>query len=61
MTTTAERLSCLEGAYEHVATKADIAALKADLVRWMFGLMLGGVIATAAIISTVVSVLASLD
>ena len=72
MTTTEERLSRLEGAYEHVATKADIADLRAelkgdiailktDLIRWMVGLMLGGAIATAAIISTAVGVLAGLD
>lgn len=79
MTTTEERLSRLEGAYEHVATKADIAdlraelksdmaslrgdmaGLKTDLIRWMVGLMLGGAIATAAIISAVVSVMAGLD
>lgn len=72
MTTTEERLSRLEGAYEHLATRADIAdlraelqgdmaTLKTDLIRWMVGLMLGGTIATAAIISAVDSVLAGLD
>jgi hypothetical protein len=58
MTTTEDRLSRLEVAYEHVATKADIADLRADLIRWMVGLMLGGAIATAAIISSAVGVLA---
>lgn len=39
-----KRLSRLEGGYEHLATKADVANLKADirdlenrLIRWMIG------------------------
>ena len=39
-----ERLSRLGGGYEHLATKADVANLKADirdlenrLIRWMIG------------------------
>ena len=51
MVTLEERLSRLEGGYEHVATKADLADLKADLksdiahmesrlLRWMIGMML---------------------
>ena len=43
-----ERLSRLEGAYEHLATKADIAELKAAmaqmevrLVRWGVGAIVG--------------------
>ncbi len=39
-----ERLSHLGGGYEHLATKADVANLKADfrdlenrLIRWMIG------------------------
>ena len=31
MTTIEERVSRLEGGYEHLATKADLAALKGDL------------------------------
>ena len=31
MTTIEDRVSRLEGAYEHLATKADIAELKADI------------------------------
>ena len=60
-----DRISRLEGAYEHLATKADLAELKAEfksdigelkaefkddigdlhasLVKWMVGVMLGGV------------------
>ncbi len=44
MASTEERLSHLEGGYEHLATKADVANLKADirdlenrLIRWMIG------------------------
>ncbi|MDE2902570.1 MAG: hypothetical protein OXP73_06030 [Chloroflexota bacterium] len=48
MTTEAERLSRLEGAYEHLATKADIADLRGELkveltrvetrlTRWVIG------------------------
>ena len=39
-----ERLSHLEGGYEHLATKADVANLKSEirelenrLIRWMIG------------------------
>ena len=46
-----QRVSRVEGGYEHVATKADLADLKADLktdtaqmesrlLRWMIGMML---------------------
>ena len=37
-TTTEERLSRLEAAYEHLATKADIAELKAELKTDIGGL-----------------------
>ena len=47
MTTLEERVSRLEGGYEHLATKADVADLKSDiahmegrLLRWMIGMML---------------------
>ena len=50
MTTTEERLSRLEGAYDHLATKADVAVLKsdianlkADLLKWMVGMMISSV------------------
>ncbi len=33
MTTLDQRVSRLEGAYEHLATKADIAELKGDIAR----------------------------
>ena len=50
MTTAEERLSRLEGAYDHLATKADVAVLKsdianlkADLLKWMVGMMISSV------------------
>lgn len=64
MTSSEERLSRLEGAYEHLATKADLQALEARMVKqigdsetrmvkWMVGLMIGSVAAATAIASTV--------
>ena len=50
MATVEQRVSRLEGAYEHLATKADIHQLENRLVRWMVGVMLGGM-ATAATIT----------
>lgn len=50
MATAEERLSRLEGGYEHLATKADVADLKGNiyqmetrLLRWMVGMMLSSV------------------
>lgn len=43
MTTVEELLSRLEGGYEHLATKADLANLKADLLKWMVGMMISSV------------------
>ena len=47
-----DRVSKLEGAYEHLATKADLAELKADMIKWMVGLMLAsaGLAATIALV-----------
>ena len=55
-----DRVSRLEGAYDHLATKADLAELKgelkadmaelkADMIKWMVGLML----ASAGLASTI--------
>ena len=49
MATLEERVSRLEGGYEHLATKADLHALETRLTRWMIGLMLGSVSAAVAI------------
>ncbi len=52
-----ERVSRLEGGYEHLATKADIAEVKADIVKskvdtikWVAGIGIG----VAALNSTIV-------
>ena len=65
MMTLEERMSRMEGGFEHVATKADLAELKVEianlrtqqaefearLMRWLFG-MVGTV--TAAVIANIV-------
>lgn len=43
MATIEDRVSRLEGAYDHLATKADVAELKADLIKWMVGLMVASI------------------
>ncbi len=67
MATVEERLSRLEGAYEHLATKSDIGVLmanianletklatnKADLIKWMVGTLLVGIVATATIVRAI--------
>ncbi len=57
MVSVEERVSRLEGAYDHLATKADLAELKADLNRTLIqmtiglaGLQLIGLGAVAAIL-----------
>ena len=64
MTSTEERVSRIEGAYEHLATKADVIAVKADvqelkseiramearLLLRLGGLLIASVGATAAIL-----------
>lgn len=56
-----ERVSRIEGGFEHLATKADVAELRGDLhaletrlMRWMVGAVLGSVSAAAAITGVVV-------
>ena len=51
-----ESVSRLEGGFEHLATKADVAELRGDLhalesrlLRWMVGAILGSVAAAAAV------------
>jgi hypothetical protein len=60
-----QRVSRLEGAYEHLATKADlkeeIGNLKADLIKWIVGVQMGSLVALAAIVSAVVAVIKLLD
>ena len=40
MATVEERLSCLEGGYEHLATKADLYQLENRMTRWLVGLVI---------------------
>ena len=57
MTTTEERVTALETRYEHLATKADLHALETRLVKWMIGMMFGGMVTAAAIASAVATFL----
>ena len=46
MTTTAsleQRVGRLEGAYEHLATKADLHQMESRLLRWVVGTLLASV------------------
>ena len=45
--TDSDRISRLEGSYKHVATKANIVNLKADIERakWQIILAVGGIVA----------------
>ena len=59
-----ERLSRLEGAYEHLATKADLAELRSDIaglradlfdkmnvhMRWMIGIQIASLVGIVAIL-----------
>ena len=67
MATVEERVSSLEGSYEHLATKsdfgilkvdiadlrADMASLKAELIKWMVGTLVVGIVATATIVRAI--------
>ena len=55
-TTTGSKDRALETRYEHLATKADLHALETRLVKWMVGMMFGGM-AAAAIASAVATLL----
>ena len=55
-----ERFSRLEGSYEHLAAKSDIAnlradmaSLKAELIKWMVGTLVVGIVATATIVRAI--------
>ncbi len=61
--TDSERIAVLEGAYNHLATKADLSDLRADFadlraelrtIKWIVGL---GIPATAAIVGLIVQLL----
>ena len=53
--TDGERLARSEGAYEHLATKADIERLQVDLIKWFSGIGLGIATIASAITSIIVS------
>ena len=64
MATLEQRVGQLEGAYQHLATKADLAQLEIRLtkeishgIRWMAGLQFIGLAAIAGIVITVVQLL----
>lgn len=61
MATVEQRVSRLEGAYEHLATKADISQLESRLIKWMVGLQLGSAVALAAIVSAVFAAIKLLE
>ena len=55
-----ERLARLEGAYEHLATKADIERLRTDIVgmeskiiKWLVGTVIASTVAASAIASAI--------
>ena len=61
MSTMDDRVSRLEGAYEHLATKANVAELKAEmadmkaeLIKWMAGWTLGGMVGISTITITLI-------
>ena len=49
MATIEERISRIEGAYDHLATKADLHALEARLIRWIIGATLSVAAIAAAL------------
>lgn len=53
--TDGERLVRVEGAYQHLATKADIERLQVDLIKWFTRMGLGIATIPLAITSIIVS------
>lgn len=58
-----DRVARLEGGYDHLATKADLAELKADiahlesrLIRWMVGTQIGLLIGVGAVGGLIVAI-----
>ena len=48
MATVEERLSRLEGGYEHLATKADLYQLENRMTRWLVGMLIAmGILAVS--------------
>ncbi len=72
MATLEQRVSRIEGAYEHLATRADltqletrlandISQLETRLIKWMVGLQLGGLVALAAVVTAVATAIKLLE
>ena len=58
MVTVEQRVSRLEGAYDHLAGKADLYQLENRLIRWLFGLLVAILVSgLAAVASLVVTLL----
>ena len=53
MPTNEERLARIEVTLEHMATKADVQGLRAELIKWMVGTGIG----VAGVAATLVAVL----
>ena len=55
MTSIDERVARIEGGYEHLATKADIAELRSEVrtMKWMLGLGLMAVVAVSAVLQMI--------
>lgn len=47
--TTEERVSRLEGSYEHLATKADVVEASLSIIKWIIGVGVGIIAAQVAI------------
>ncbi len=69
MTTLDQRVSCLEGGHEHLATKADLADLKYEiksdlsqlesrLLRWMFGTVLTSIVVASSVATLIQGIVA---
>ena len=50
-----ERVARIEGGYEHLATKADIAELRSEVraMKWILGLGLTAVVAVSAVLQVI--------
>ena len=57
MASETERLARLEGAYDHLATKADLASLETRLTTWFAGLL---VLVAINVLGTVTRILIAL-
>ena len=54
---TGERLTALETDRKHLATRADLEAMKSELIKWIVGIGLLGAGVIATIISVVIGLL----